>query len=387
MQVLGERNKRLLIIVAILMLIAVGVSFAVWDSMSAFKADNGELSAYANAEVGDEIEFGMYYQTENKTNNEYDKTPIEWIVVDKDERTGQLTLMSKYILAAGSYFGNYYINTSNKWEFHYSLDRPELGGNAMNQAYVESTARAYLNNLERRDLGGDSYISNQYKTSVTASNSTTGELLSSVGFSNRIYTVNGNSYQRPITNIEYKERPATRGFYDEAFSESEKSMIVPKEISGYIGFRWPTSTYEASKKTFVEGVVDKVWLPSTSELNIMGAENNEANASDEAASKVFAYFKGMTGASLQNALRATRTPLIVANSKAMNYSIPLYQYQSTEINTDIHDKNNSTDYYWTRSAMSKYSKRVLLVHSSGSFGTYDNFGSDVGVRPCIILKY
>lgn len=372
------------------MLVTVGVSFALWD-MSAVKATNGDLCNYANAKVGDVIEFGKYYQTGNRINNdenaEYEKTPIEWIVVDKDERTGQLTLMSKYILAAGSYFGNYYYNEAGLLSHNYNKTLDEIDGIAYNQAYVESTARAFLNNLERRDLGGDSYASLEFKTSDTLSSASTSRLLTSVGFSNRKYNINGIYYQRPITNNEFKNRPATLGFYDEAFNDEEKAMIMPKEIAGYTGFRWPNNAHSPSLKTYIESALDKIWLPSTTELNIMATADGYTNPSDEASSTVFQYFKGKSGIVLQISLKAERTAFVKANSKAMNYSIPVYKYQSTEINEDIHMTSNSADVYWTRSPVSDNYTVVHRVVSSGEFYGSSTDNSTYGVRPCLILKY
>lgn len=376
------------------MLLAIGISFAVWD-ITTVKATNGDLSSYANAKVGDIVKFGRYYQTGNRINNdanaEYEKTPIEWIVVDKDERTGQLTLMSKYILAAGSYFGNWYYNEAAIGNFHYNYNGSELGGSLFNQAYVDSTARAFLNNLERRDLGGDSYEDSQYKTSATLSNAASNELLTSVGFSNRKYYISGSAYQRPINNEEYKNRPATRGFYDEAFTEDEKSMIAPKEIAGYTGFRWPAKTHEISAKTYVEGVVDKVWLPSATELNIMETGDYFTNPSDASSSTVFKYFKNYHDYNFNNiaeAIMATRTPFTENNSKAMNYSIPVYQFQSAAINDDIHETLNSSDFYWTRSPRTYSYGTVLRVDNMGTFSDIlHTDGAPVGIRPCVILQY
>lgn len=426
MQILGKRSKVLLIVVAIVMLVAVGVSFAIWDT-SAVNATNGNLSNYANAKVGDVIEFGRYYQTGNKVSDaedaEYEKTPIEWIVVDKDERTGQLTLMSKYILAAGSYFGNwyykkddvnggYYYNTSGEQNL-------EVGYNPYNQAYVESTVRAYLNNLERMDMGGDAFTSGiGYEASKISSDKTTGFLRSSVGFSNKKYwtgltTLNdsalveagnkgfltsGNDiyYQRPINNIEYINRPATRGFIDEAFSDDEQSQIVPKSIAGYTGYRWPDDSFDISTKSYVNGALDKVWLASVTELNVENGQDwngdiNDAwtNPSDETGSVVFEYFKNYRDYGFNNvaeAVKAERT-VFAKNSYASNFSIPVYKYQSTEINTDIHATNNSSNHYVTRSPSSPWYDGVRIILNSGRFSHTNTPNSNLGVRPCIILKY
>lgn len=423
MQILGKRSKTLLIVVSIAMLVAIGVSFAVWDSMLAVKASNGDLSSYSNAEVGDVIKFGQYYQTgiKDEVTGAYEKTPIEWIVVDKDERTGQLTLMSKYILAAGSYFGNYYYKDAGAGGFYYNTNLEELSNNPYNQAYIDSTARAYLNNLERHDLGGDGFISGKgYVPSNTNSTINTG-LLSSVGFSNQRYctelnydnnvdkqlvdagntglikregqNVNDIYYQRPINNTEYKNRPAILGFYNEAFNDSEKSLIVPKVISGYIGHRWPDNVHNASLKSYVEGPVDKVWLPSATELNVMNGKDANGqmddkwtSASDMAGSTVFEYYKNLEGDELANALIATRTKF-AENSFAMNYSIPVYKKGTTAVNTEIHATRNSTDQYWTRSSMSYWFTDARLINNLGLFAQVSSCVSDTGVRPCIILKY
>lgn len=438
MQILGKRSKLLLIVIAIVMLVAVGVSFATWDN-SAVKATNIDLSNYANAKVGDVIEFGRYYQTgiKDETTGEYEKTSIEWLVVDKDERAGQLTLMSKYILATGSYFGNYYYDkngvTQSNWRAHYDSNT-SVGGIPCNQAYVDSTARAFLNNLERLDLGGDSfnatngYIASEFnstydKTVDGAFSKGTG-LLSSAGFSNQRYltkltsTTNGVDkllsnpktglfkryetsntevyYQRPIINDEYKNRPATRGFHDEAFNETERSMIVPKQIAGYIGHRWPDNENDIATKSYIEGAIDKVWLPSATELNVMNGQdwNNQSNdawtnPSDETGSAVFKYFKDYEKygfSSLAQAVKATRTPF-ARNSFAMNYSIPVYKKGTTEVNTDIHTTANSNDHYWTRSPSSTWFSHARFVYSSGLFHAHSTYDSYIGVRPCVILKY
>lgn len=426
MQILGKRSKILLITVAIVMLVAVGISFAAWDSMSAVKASNGDISNYANAKVGDIIKFGQYYQTlEKDTNGEYIKTPIEWIVVDKDERTGQITVMSKYILAAGSYFGNYYYNNAEtgSWGAHYD-NNSTLTGVAYNQAYVDSTVRAYLNNLERSDLGGDSFdaVAGYKPSSIDSTYDKTVEgvfikgtgLLSSVGFSNKSYFTYLNKsasaaskpgfflkandtnelyYQRPINSAEYQNRPATKGFFDEAFSYQEKSMIVPKVIAGYIGHRWPDMAHDLTTKSYVEGTVDKVWLPSATELNIANAQvvNNQSNdiwtnPSDEASSTTFDYFNELKGSALTNALKAKRTAF-AENSFAANYSIPLYKKGTTTINMDIHTSMNSSDHYWTRSPVSYGYAHVRAVYNSGLFGNDGTYCSNFGVRPCLILKY
>lgn len=436
MQILGKKSKILLIVVVIAMLVAIGISFATWDNISEVKAVTGNSSTYASAKVGETVFFGEYYQTGEKDSEdptEYKKTPIEWIVVDKDERYGQLTLMSKYILASGSYFGNYYYSaTTNEWGAHYDGNHA-VAGIAYNQAYVDSTARAFLNNLERLDLGGDSFdASNGYLPSAinsTKDTTTDGKfmqgtgLLSSAGFSNQRYwtKLNSNStgvaellanpnsglfkrkdaesevyYQRPIKNIEYKNRPATRGFFDEAFSYEEKSMIVPKQIPGYTGHRWPDNAHDIATKSYAEGAVDKVWLPSATELNIMNGQdwNSEANdawtnPSDESGSTVFEYFKNYQDygfSSITEAVKTTRTNF-AKNSFAMNYSIPIYKKGVTDVNTDIHSTNNSTDNYWTRSPMSSWYTSARTVYNSGLFFAHYTTHSYIGVRPCVILKY
>lgn len=321
-----------------------------------------------------------------KTNDptEYKKTPIEWLVVDKDERTGQLTLMSKYILASGSYFGNWYYTLANIWGPNYDKD-VTVADVPYNQAYVESTARAFLNNLERRDMGADTYsTADGYKTGVTSS-ITTEKLYTSVGFSNKTYNLT-NEFKRPISNAEYKNRPATRGFYDEAFSHDEKAMIVPKTIAGYTGYRWPNNSNDPQKMSYIEGAVDKVWLPSVAELNNIESGDEYTSPSDATNSTVFEYFKGKKGTTLKNALKTTRTEL-AKNSFAMNYSIPVYLHNSTTANTNIHATKNSTDQYWTRSPVSAYYTDVRRVNNSGSFNLTNTLYSYIGVRPCVILKY
>lgn len=451
MQIIGKKSKILLIAVAIVMLVAVGVSFAMWDT-SVVNATNGNLSTYANAKVGDVITFGEYYQDINlkdETTGEYKKTPIEWIVVDKDERTGQLTLMSKYILACGSYFGNWYNNGINGFDWHYSGGTLEVGGVPYNQAYIDCNPRAFLNNLERLDLGGDLFDPiNGYIPSGTNSTFDKYEisevnkfikgtgLLSSIGFSNQRYWTGYNTltaptlerksgiykrpdalndkdknqyyefyYQRPIGAPEYKARPVTRGFLDEAFNDEQKSMIVPKQISGYIGHRWPDNAHDISTKSYVEGAVDKVWLPSATELNVIngidwnGYDNDKwTNSSDDTGSTVFEYFKNYSNytnpvtntknSSLTDAVKTVRTSL-AKNGMVGNYSIPVYDKGTTNQKTAISTENNinTSDHYWTRSPASPWytNMRVMLSTGRFSYGATDN--SNCGVRPCIILKY
>lgn len=417
MQILGKRSKILLIAVAIIMLVAVGISFATWD-ISAVKATNGSSSAYANAKVGDIIEFGQYY-----IDSTVNKKDIEWLVVDKDERTGQLTLMSRYILACGSYFGNYYNDINNAFENHYGSNI-EIGLNPFNQAYVDSTIRAFLNNLQRLDIGGDSFDENTgYAQGGENTTQETG-LLASVGYSNRKYYtglntssqayINNSSglvhqwnnevlYQRPISSIEYVKRTAAKGFYDEAFSNEQKSMIIPKAIGGYTGNRWPDSTQEISKKSYIEGALDKVWIASATELNIMNGydwENNLndawTNPSDEANSTVFEYFKSWNqysnpydrsrkNISLEDSLKAHRTAFALED-RAGNYSIPVYNKGTTIENENI-GTGNTSDNYWTRSPVSSWYTHIRIVGIEGVFPASPTYDSQIGARPCIILKY
>lgn len=391
MQILGKRSKVLLIAVAIIMLITIGVSFAMWDNMSTVKATTGNV-AYSTAQVGDIIQYGRYYQTgiKDEATGEYEKTPIDWIVVDKDERIGRLTLMSKYILACGSYFGNNYYNIEgNSVTYNSDLTASVL----YNQAYNESTVRAFLNNLERRDLGGDSFIDNEYKPCSLSSTKETG-LLTSVGFSNKLHF--GGLYKRAMNKNAFINRPMSNGFYDEAFNEEEKAMLVPRCIPGSVAFRWPTNANNIEAKTYIDGTIDKVWIPSAVEL---GAVSDEyVNSSDNASATTFEYFKnyglynnaydGIKNVSLFHARIAKGTDLLISsNSKVGNFSIPIYKRGSTEINDDIHESKNSSSNYWTRSALSGWFREMRVVIGAGSLNAYATTSSDLGVRPCIILKY
>lgn len=415
------------------MLVAIGISFAMWDNMSVVKATTGYVS-YSSAQVGDVIQYGRYYQTGViGEDGEYEKTPIDWIVVDKDERTGQITLLSKYILASGSFFGNNYFNAEGYWGAYYSSHK-ELNGLSYNQAYIDSTVRAYLNNLERMDLGGDGFVSGVgYVPSMYSSDTATGKLRSSVGFSNQRYFTglnyttpedkqlvdNGTSgltkrfeansneifYQRPIGNDEYKARPACRGFYDEAFNSGEKELIVPKVIGGYVGARWPESKHSVSYKSYIEGALDKVWLPSVTELNVangtdwtLNTDDAWTSSSDKSSATVFEYFKNYSqyknplktgdgnNQSVAEAIDTKRTDF-AKNSYAANFSIPLYKYQTTEINVDINSSRNSCDHYWTRSPISYWSSDIRIIKNGGLFSPGTSHDSYYGVRPCIILKY
>lgn len=170
-------------------------------------------------------------------------------------------------------------------------------------------------------------------------------------------------------------------------------MIIPKQIAGYIGHRWPDGAHNLATKSYIEGATDKVWLPSATELNIANATdwNGHVNdswttPSDESGSTVFEYFKDLSGDTLTNALKATRTPFAI-NSFAMNFSIPVYNKGTTTVNSNIHSSKNSTDNYWTRSPSSYAFAHARLVMDSGLFSHDSSYSSGIGVRPCVILKY
>lgn len=182
-------------------------------------------------------------------------------------------------------------------------------------------------------------------------------------------------------------------------------MIVPKEIAGYTGNRWPDSGHNATTKSYVEGAVDKVWLPSATELNIKnGKDWNDiegdswANPSDEAGSTVFEYFKnyynydnpvtGEKNVLIADAIKTIRTDL-AQDGKGGNYSIPVYDKGTTTAKTAISDtqNRNTTDNYWTRTPSSYWYNTVRTVTNKGRFGSNSSHDSYNGVRPCVILKY
>lgn len=139
--------------------------------------------------------------------------------------------------------------------------------------------------------------------------------------------------------------------------------------------------------SYIEGVTDKVWIASGIEINAFDSNLEYVNSSDDASNKVFEYFGNKSGAALQNALKTVRSPFLLNNSKAMNYSIPVYKYQSTEINEDIHVRMNSMDYYWIRSVLSNSCVNVYRMTNTGIFDYTASYISDVGVRPCVTIKY
>lgn len=168
-------------------------------------------------------------------------------------------------------------------------------------------------------------------------------------------------------------------------------MIVPKVIAGYIGHRWPRGN-DVATKSYVDGVVDKIWLPSVTELNVEqgedwnSLENDDwTNTNDKIGSSTFEYFKRFKGSELSKVLTSERT-VLAGNGKAGNYSIPVYKKGSTEPIENISENNIST-YYWTRSIPSYWHEHVRVIRPNGLFSQLQSINSTVGIRPCVTLKY
>lgn len=180
-------------------------------------------------------------------------------------------------------------------------------------------------------------------------------------------------------------------------------MIVPKVLAGYTGHRWPVNDHDVATKSYVEGAVDKVWLPSVTELNIVNGidwnkDINDAwtNPSDEAGSIVFEYFKnygqyanpltGNMNSSISEAVKTVRTSL-AKNGSIGNFSIPVYNKGTTTVKTSISTTANTSDQYWTRSPVSYWYRSVRMVDGTGKFSHGSTVYSYGGIRPCVILKY
>lgn len=434
MEILGKKSKLLLILLMVAMLTATVVSLAIWDGTSVASAATGNMAVYANAKVGDIVTFGSYYQDASGTS----KTPIEWLVVDKDEKSGQLTLLAKHVLAGGSYWGNWFYNSANSGGYHSTVGAGPAG-NPYNQNWADSTLRAWLNNLERTDVHGDNFSLTEgiklYDNKVTpskasgiANNALTfsyqhSDLKYSVGYSNKNHWTGLSStgstglpagmFKRQDNNeVYYKrprntQRPAVNGFLDEAFSQEEQERIVPKVIPGQVCHEWPSNTHFTEDKTVTPTTVDKIWVPSTAELNIEEGKdwtglpdngnggNNWSAGTDNSSSDAFAFFRQFqTVEDLTAAIRATGTEFD-RNPQVGNFSIPL-DVPKTNIGTSNMQKDmaykdywgeSGTRYYWTRTPASSWYSSVGCVQTSGAFHYNGTNFSNFGARPALILSY
>jgi tetratricopeptide (TPR) repeat protein len=103
--------------------------------------------AIKRAKVGDVIQFGTYYfDAEGK-----EKSPIEWIVIDRDAKTGRLFIISKYVLEAMPYH-----NTDKDVLWAKSSLRSWLNGTFFKTAFDEE-ARARILSTELSTLHGVSF--------------------------------------------------------------------------------------------------------------------------------------------------------------------------------------------------------------------------------------
>lgn len=434
MNTLSKKSKILIVSLMILLLTVTVVSLAIWDGV-ANKTVTGEMAQYANAKVGDIVTYGNYYQDTNGTT----KTPIEWLVVDKDERSGQLTLLAKHVLAGGSYWGNWFYNMYNIGGYHSALVGAGPGNNANNQNWADSTLRAWLNNLERTDVHGDTFEADgikPYTKKVTPSKVSGisngaftytyqhSDLKKSVGYSNKNYwtglsvtAITGtmpSGYHKRFDNNEiiYKRpnntvRPAVNGFLDEAFTQEEQERIVPRVIPGQECRQWPSGTNLVNDKITSPTTVDKIWVPSATELNIKEGQdwngnndmntagNNWTTGSDNSTNRAFAFFKQFQSVdSLTAAIRATGTDFD-RNPKVSNFSIPLDVDQSnigtlnSQIDNNFKDywNNSGTRYYWLRSPASYWFGNNGCILSSGTFYSTSTHGTHFGARPAMVLSY
>lgn len=431
MNTLSKKTKILIVSLMVLLLTVTVVSLAIWDGV-ANKTVTGEMAQYANANVGDVVTYGNYYQdTNGKT-----KTPIEWLVVDKDEQSGQLTLLAKHVLAGGAYWGNWFYDGSNKTGMHSTGVGNGPGNISGNQSWADSTLRAWLNNLERTDVNGDVFALDGYKpyakkvTPSKVNGVSNGaftfayqhsDLLSSVGYSNKNYftllrsgAITGTvpaGYYKKVDNDEIyfkrpnnTERPAVNGFLDEAFTQEEQERIVPRVIPGQECHEWPSNANNIDDKITSPTTVDKIWIPSASELNIKegkdwndnalnGEGNNWSAGSD--ISGAFAFFKQyQTVDSLTAAIRATGTAFD-RNPKVSNFSIPL-DVDNSNIGTSNTQVNNSykdywgdagTRHYWLRTPSSYWFHRIGFVQTTGTFYYGVTNSSHIGARPAMVLSY
>lgn len=435
MEILGKKSKVLLVLLLVLTLTASLITVAVFYGAPVAQAASGSLAQYANANIGDIVTFGNYYQDANGTS----KTPIEWLVVDKNDKTGQLTLLAKHVLAGGSYWGNWFYNAENKGGYYSPSANKSPGEIDHNQNWADSTLRAWLNNLERTDSHGDKYTASGiqlYADKVTPSKAVSiannvvtydyqhSDLKHSVGYSNKNLWTGLKSanitgampegyflrpdadeivYRRPKNNI----RPAVNGFLDEAFSQEEQELIVPRVIPGELANEWPSASNFTSDKNITPTTIDKIWVPSTNELNIIegkdwngdnfngGINNNWSAGTDSSSSTTFAFFRQFqTVSSLSSALRATGTEFD-RNPKVSNYSIPL-DVDSANIGT-LNTQNDQafadywgikgTRYYLTRTSSSTWYNSIGFVRTAGDFYYYYTDHANYGARPALILSY
>lgn len=435
MEILGKKSKVLLVLLLVLTLTASLIMVAVFYGAPVAQAASGSLAQYANANIGDIVTFGNYYQDANGTS----KTPIEWLVVDKNDKTGQLTLLAKHVLAGGSYWGNWFYNGQNAGGLYSPTVGSGPGGLSTNQSWADSTLRAWLNNLERTDVHGDKFTASGiqlYTDKVTPSKAVSvannvvtydyqhSDLKHSVGYSNKNLWTGLKSanitgampegyflrpdadeivYRRPKNTV----RPAVNGFLDEAFSQEEQELIVPKVIPGELTHEWPSKQRYTADKSLTPTTVDKIWVPSNSELNISqgmdyngrpddgNGGNNWSVSTDNGSNTAFAFFRQFqTVQSLSNAVKASSTDFD-RNALVSNYSIPLDVDQSNINASNSKPFDNLTDYwgeigaryYWTRTPSNNWHNSVGVVEAKGGFTFGTSHFSHIGARPALILSY
>lgn len=434
MEILNKKTKLILAILIIAALIGTAVFYAINNGNNVANAAAGDMAQYANAKIGDIVIYGNYYQgADGKT-----KTPIEWLVVDKNDKTGELTLLAKHVMAGGSYWGNYFFDKNGKSNYNSPavLDGP--GKIPYNEDWADSTLRAWLNNLERTDVHGDKFTTDGiqlYADKVTPSKAVSvganntinftyqhSDLKYSVGYSNsNNYTglkfadfTNGlpEGYFNIEAEVSYKrpnntERPAVNGFLDEAFTKEEQARIIPRVIPGQVCHQWPDTGNILDNNVYTPTTVDKIWVPSMAELNIeFGVDwngrpvdgignNNWSVGSDNSSSDAFAFFRQFkTVDTLKAAIRATSTAFY-QDPKKGNYSIPL-DVANDNIGSSNAQTNASYQDYWGASGTSNYWTRTPVSYWVGSVGCVDAKGliyyavshnSFIGARPAMILSY
>lgn len=347
------RHKWLIAAITLLLALAiVSISYSAWDNLCVSALlKNGRSGNYHYqvpqyqivkdvdgdkvADVGDVVMYGKYYQQANETA----KTPISWIVVEKEN--DELTLLAEQILAYGSFWGNYYLDADGKGvrnSFH-----PD--GFTYYQNYGESTLRKWLN---------------YYPSNVALGNRTDG----------------GDPF-------DYNhDRVVFRGFANEAFTSDEYNNIIEKEVSGLEGCR-PVLGYNdiPEGKMAYNPVTDKIWTPSYSEL--FGTDKfSDHTVSVGNSHAKFSYFDDVKDIS-NNVFYSLK-----AESKLTGFAASQYSNYTDLSAISLHNHYNvvegDTGVWRLRSVVPHNAYSVFQI-GRGKLSYTPTDGSVLGIRPAIII--
>lgn len=248
-----------IIIVAIML--SLSLSFCAWDTLSAKASMNVNGGSYRGAAIvmaddkdnsgdismGDIVTYGNFYQAADAVDT-HQTDPLRWIVVDYNSATTVATLLAEKVIIYGNYWG--LTNTEKNYEV----------------LYYNSNMRSWLNSGKGSLLGD----ANGWKDNERIDDNTRSDGVGSTFGINQKNQVN-------------------KGFLDVAFTDYEKSFLIPKKI------------YDMkliySDRTIINSfygnnyVNDLVWIPSISE--IYGSNLTKWGATYDGSPNIqFKYFSG-----------------------------------------------------------------------------------------------